>query len=677
MDKKMTKLLALCDSPQSFFKSIPTDLQANIEYRIRLHGYLATDTKAQDMFLSMCRAYLPIAFNTSCFTLNPQKPPRERNQPFILRPVQVPAVEKLCWCIDNEHDVGINKSRKQGASELCVKVFTLKALLEELSHFILGSRKEDLVDKSGDLYTLFAKADSVMQYLPSWWKKQCGYRVKDGTNTDPDNRTHLLMRIPYNNSRLSGEATNESFSAGSRGTGALLDEFGRNDYSIAESIEGSIHDVTGCVVYSSTHWLGQNHPFNLALKKPSTTVINLMWYSNPEENMGLYETPEPGKIQICDLAYYQERCPDVFTTVSPEQVLHYDDIKDQLSKGMKFVADGLKGIPSPFRAPWFDQQEEKRKGNKRDFICNVCGTALGSAESPFDHAILADIKKKHIRRPDLKGELIFDLDDSDRVIEDSMVFCPGRGAKRLRWWGELLFGRPDQRHNYVVAADPSYGLGSANSAAIIIDVNTHEQIGSWADANTKPEEFADQLVALAYWIGGITECYVIWESTGGCGSMLGQRIVYQGYTNVYTQRREDSKTRKKTNKYGWNATGKTKDALLGELGIALSGGLSDVSEYKALIIRDHALHEELCDYIFKEKGSGAVCSSKADLSTGALERHGDRVIAAGLCVLAYKEQQPGNAEDTVDTPHGSFAYYQEQRKQQEWKDKRELRRVLF
>lgn len=301
---KMARQLGLVDSPQAFFDIIPTDLRANIEFRIRLHGYLATDQKAQDAFLGMCRAYIPIAFNTSFFTLNPQKPPSERNQPFILRPVQVPAVETLCACIDEGRDVGINKSRKQGASEICAKVFAAKALLDELSHFILGSRKEDLVDKSNDLYTLFAKVDSVMTYLPSWWKKQCGY------NKDID-RTHLLMRIPYNNSRITGEATNESFGAGSRGTGILLDEFGRNDYNVAKAIEGSVHDVSNCVIYSSTHWLGQNHEFALRLKAPTTEIINLLWWANPEENIGLYGTSEPGVVELLDVEYYRKNHPEV------------------------------------------------------------------------------------------------------------------------------------------------------------------------------------------------------------------------------------------------------------------------------------------------------------------------------------------------------------------------------
>jgi hypothetical protein len=253
----------------------------------------------------MCRAYIPIAFNTSFFTLNPQKKPAERNQPFILRPVQVPAVETMCACIDEGRDVGLNKSRKQGASELSCKVFAAKALLDELSHFILGSRKEDLVDKSGDLYTLFAKVDNVMQYLPAWWRTQCGYNEKD-------DRTHLLMRIPYNNSRISGEATNESFGAGSRSTAILLDEFGRVDYAVAKAIEGSVHDVSNCVMYSSTHWLGQNHEFNLRLKSPTTEVIDLLWWANPEENQGLYGTSEPGVVELLDIEYYRKNYPEVF-----------------------------------------------------------------------------------------------------------------------------------------------------------------------------------------------------------------------------------------------------------------------------------------------------------------------------------------------------------------------------
>jgi len=70
-----------------------------------------------------------------------------------------------------------------------------------------------------------------------------------------------------------------------------------------------------------------------------------------------------------------------------------------------FIADALKGLPSPYRSPWFDSQECKRRGNKRDFICNVCASPMGASDTPFDHTVLEEIKKKCICEPNYRGEL--------------------------------------------------------------------------------------------------------------------------------------------------------------------------------------------------------------------------------------------------------------------------------
>ena len=256
------------------------------------------------MYLELCRQYYPIFFSSTAWTLNPQKRPGERNQPFILRPAQIPAIERLNWCIDNKKDAGLNKSRKQGASELCCKLFAAKGLLEPDSHFIIGSRKKELVDNFGDPYTLFAKVDNVFNCLPSWWLSLCGYDPKSC-------RKDMNLTIPATNSSYSGETTNENFSAGSRGTALLLDEFGRVDYSMAESIEGSVHDVADCVIYSSTHWLGPGHTFNKCINKESTERIDLLWYDNPCEAQGLYNTEEPGEVTLIDVEYYTERWPEI------------------------------------------------------------------------------------------------------------------------------------------------------------------------------------------------------------------------------------------------------------------------------------------------------------------------------------------------------------------------------
>lgn len=333
--------------------------------------------------------------------------------------------------------------------------------------------------------------------------------------------------------------------------------------------------------------------------------------------------------------------------------IDYNSLPDELKR--LFVADGCPGLPKKLRSPWHDYQELRRRGNKRDFISNVWATPVGASDAPFDHTILEEIKKRYIREPDYVGELQFFRYSNGIMNVEDIRFISGIMG-RFKWWGKLPFGRPEQRHNYIIAVDPSYGLGSANSAMMIYDRNTCEQVGAWTDANTKPEALADITVAMAYWCGGINPTYLIWDSNGGCGSIFTERVIFHRYPYVYTQRREDSKTRKLTQKWGWSSNSvKVKDSLLGELAVALSAGLlDDKDEYKSIIIHDKDLLDELFDYVFREKGAGAVVSKKADLSTGALERHGDRVIAAGLCILACKEQIKGDWTEAENPPPNSF-----------------------
>lgn len=651
------------DSPKQFFSIIPTDLAGNLKFRMELNKLCATDAKFQEVFLSMCRAYMPIFYSAIAWTLNPQKPPDERNQPFILRPAQITAVEKLDWCIQNQRDVGLNKSRKQGASELCCKLFAAKALLEHHAHFIIGSRKKELVDNQGNAYSLFAKIDNVMECLPSWWLKRCGYERNI-------HRKDMLLRIPETQSAIVGETTNESFSAGSRATALLLDEFGRVDKAIADSIEGSVHDVADSIIYSSTHWLGVNHTFNRVLEKDTTEVIELYWYMNPEENFGLYKTPEPGKVEIVDEEYYKGK--DLYSALYLDNVSQLDPNSDKV----QFVADGLKHLPSPYRSPWFDFQEKKRKGNRRDMVCNVCGTALGAADVPFDPSMLKAIKEQHVREPDFEGEITFEYDFDGIVDHEQVQFILG-GQRRLKWWGDLHLGRPHQQHNFVIAIDPSYGLGSANSAVHIYDVNLREQVGSWVDSGTKPEDLADTIVALAYWIGGVNPPFLIWESNSGCGQTFGSRVVFNQYYNIYTQRVEDSKTRKKTRKWGWRAHTRAKEALLGDLGVALSDGLDGDKTYMSIIVHEKELVDELADCVFKEKGTGIVQARRSEQSTGAAERHGDRVIAAGLAVLGAKEQAKGDPILESKPRWGSFQFWLQEDEKNRKQKQREARRYLY
>jgi len=276
-------------------------------------------------------------------------------------------------------------------------------------------------------------------------------------------RKDMLLRVERNNSAIIGETTNENFSAGSRATAMVLDEFGRIRKSVAESIEGTVHAVTNCVIYSSTHWLGQNHTFNNCLNKETTEVVKLLWHQNPEKARGLYHSPAVGTIVIDDIEYYRERVPEVFDVIEVGQPLGRDHLErlfpslsvdaQQRLREIEFVADGTKDKIITCRSPWHDYKEKQSKGNKRDFYCNTWATPLGSADTVFDPVILYEIKEKFVRLPEFMGEISFGFDDEDSIVD--VQFLQNFGQCRLSWWGYLINGRPDQRHNYVIGVDPS------------------------------------------------------------------------------------------------------------------------------------------------------------------------------------------------------------------------------
>lgn len=625
------------DTPESFYKSIPRTLDENIQFRMDLSKLCDGDAFARKTVLNLCIAEPKIFFNALAWTVNPRKPPGERNWPFILRePKQEAVVDLLKSCIDNQHDMGINKSRDEGATELVCKFFCLYSLIPD-SYFLVGSRNKELVDAVGDPYTLMAKIRYCFDTLPNWVGRFKMYEAKDMQITVPD--TNVVIR---------GETTNESFSAGRRATAMLLDEFGRVEPRVAESIEGSVHDVTGCVIYGSTHWYGEHHPFNKALKKSSTRVVSLLWYQNPEKNGGLYVTPDYDIVELRDRDYYLTKYPDI---AWPEGEFKLSEFERSLlgydGPTPKFIADGGDNFQqSTLRSPWHDVEEEKRKGNARDFISNVWASPLGSQDSVFSPVVLAQIENEHLKLPNKTGQILYDTSISGKVRRVKF----SESKDKLHWWGDP----PTKSHNYVIGCDISLGTGNSNSVAAILDVNTGSVVGLWVDAKTPPEEFADVVRALAIWCGGKAgEAFVIFENNGGHATNFARRLKVQGQTRIYTQRTEDAKTKRVQNKLGWRSNPNTKSDMLGELGVALSEGLKKSPNFHFIRIHDHDVLSELRGYVYYENGDIGA-SEEQDQTTGARKRHGDRVIAVGLACLGKKYQAKARPVETKVPAWDSF-----------------------
>lgn len=300
---------SIIDSPDKFLEAFPTDLKENIEKRQELHAYLAEDKEAQKVYMEMCLIQPQIAFDSAFWTYDPRQPVGYKHRPFILRPKQRVAVNKLKDAIDNQHNLIIDKSREEGATEIICKLFALYWLLSPESCFLVGSRKEDLVDSSVDYkdgkligahQSLFHKILYGIVNAPVWLIPNF-------------NKKHLFLQNLDNGATHIGESTNESFGAAGRATAALVDELARIEPDVAQFIIDTISDVSPCCIYNSTHFRwGSGHPYARLLRSNKIETVTLGFEENPEKNQGLYRSPVSGVVEIIDEIYYKENYPEIF-----------------------------------------------------------------------------------------------------------------------------------------------------------------------------------------------------------------------------------------------------------------------------------------------------------------------------------------------------------------------------
>lgn len=617
------------NTPESFWKAIPRDIKQNIEFRKNIHSKLAKDKGMQRDFLELLFAKPEIAFDLCLWTYNPREKPFKRNLPFILRPQQIISVQEIFKSIREGHDLLLDKSRDEGATEIICKAFALESLLVPETSFLVGSRKQEFVDLgtqligdrvSGSPKCLFHKILYTYATLPLWMKVDI---VK----------THMHIEIPGNGSVTDGEATNESFSAGDRRTGILLDEFGRVDYKLAQNIRETVSDVTDTVIYNSTHFYGMGHPFAQLRFSGKIKVITLPWHKNPEKNKGLYKSPNLNEIKILDLDYYKHRFPGCFDNIQENQLIKLNDFKPV---DFKFVADGANKLTSP----WRDEQALRR--DPRDVAQNIDMEPGAAGDNFFDRTTLQRMRSELMKAPDYKGEIEYKLDLKNLT---NVRFRLEGGRHRFRWWGKLIKNRPNQDHNYIAACDISLGAGVSNSVCTIVDANTGEKVGSFVSPDLPPEEFADQVIAICYWVGGFCKKpYLIWEANGP-GISFDRRIQKHNYNFIYILTDERAISRRRKKKRGWYSTKTSKYDLLLELRMALNEGLKDKPLSKSLIVYDEKTIEEYERYLFLENGDVGFIGS-SDESSGAKLTHADRVIADGLAVLAMSDQRKAAIKET-------------------------------
>jgi len=267
----------------------PTEYAENIIYRDYVRQLAETDAKFRAMELMKIDEDPLYAFNTYFWTYDPRNAPY--HLPFITYDdYQDEFIQALVDHIETGEDLLVDKSRDMGVSWIVVSVYFWFWIRRRPGYnTLLGSRKEDLVDKKGNLDTLIEKARYQLYKLPQWV-------LPKGFNPSSHD-IHMQLFNPETGNTIQGESTNEHYATGGRYRSVLFDEAAKWG-ALAESAWISAGDSTPCRVAVSTPF-GMGTHFARLRHSKTIKVLTLHWTKHPLKAAGAY----------CDIKTRQIRSP--------------------------------------------------------------------------------------------------------------------------------------------------------------------------------------------------------------------------------------------------------------------------------------------------------------------------------------------------------------------------------
>lgn len=268
------------------------DLEYWESERERVLTRCLVDEEFRAAFIAECKEDPVFWMQYTAWAFDPRLGPKAE-QPFIPWDFQEDIVRRLTAllfrCLADETFVGENwvldKARDMGGSFIILYTFLWFFLFHE-SSFIIGSRKEEEVDKIGDMDTPFEKLRYNLRRQPEFLLP-LGYDI----DSKKYNKERLLTLKPsgHGGPQIVGESANENFGRGGRALAALCDEFQKWQYD-----DQAWRSLTGtCKVKIA---LGTpDGPFNKFARlvhgkdNEKVTHIRLWWYLHPKRRKGLVE----------------------------------------------------------------------------------------------------------------------------------------------------------------------------------------------------------------------------------------------------------------------------------------------------------------------------------------------------------------------------------------------------
>ncbi len=211
-----------------------------------------------------------------CWTKDPRERPAD--MPFILWPRQEQYVNEMEKCIQTKEDLLTEKSRDVGATWLGMCLMILHWLWDKGFTAHLGSQKEEYVDKTDDIKTLFVKLRYILNWLPSELiPKEFNPRFHSS-----------FMKIfnPENGNLITGESSNKNFGRQARASVAWLDEFAHWDH--AEESWTSVSQVTPVKFVVSTP-KGRYNCYSRLRWHSNISIFVFDWKDDPRRDKAWYD----------------------------------------------------------------------------------------------------------------------------------------------------------------------------------------------------------------------------------------------------------------------------------------------------------------------------------------------------------------------------------------------------
>ncbi len=517
--------------------------------------------------------------------------------PFVTYPYQDEALITLRDAIGVE-DIITNKSRDMGATWCCLLPMDWRWLFRTSQSFILVSRNDDYVDKSGDPKSLFWKLDYIHKTLPRWMLSSSDFM-----------RSKSHIEHLGNSSHFEGEATTGNVAAGARCTAMLLDEFAKFPPGDGRKALSSTADVTNSRFLNSTP-LGTANQFYVTWIDGKTKQLPMHWSVHPVKARGLYTTNEMGQAKILDVEY-------------------------------AFPPDYPWVLDKKLRSPWYDA--ECRRRSDQEVAQELDMVFHGSGASYFSEDLIRELMIEKVLPPFLSGIFVW-----DQELREARLDCRSEGPAHL--WMQLAHEKkPPPGRKYVMGVDIAAGNGASNSVIVVADMATGEQIFEYASSRISPTDLADMACAIAWWFN---EAFMVWDGPGH-GLVFKNHVSDNGYSNIYFKRDEKTMQRKTSKTPGHFAKGPGK--------VAVFANYRERLVTRQYINHSKMGIEELRQFQYNGSTiihSGALM---AEDPSGAQDNHGDRVTASVMCCLGMTERQELPAEKTGIAPPGTYGHLFAQR----------------